>query len=135
MNFEKLNRLALPERPRCGYDNLTENEYQLIIQVKTRLDNAVHNAVLEYLNDENLCNDEGDIFPCRKRMTGDYYVSDEYYRLSESGVQGSIFTRFTETSNLPNAVPSEQDYLGLEVWFTIHRCGGIEIYGIDSSSI
>jgi len=68
-------------------------------------------------------------------MTGNYYVSDEYYRLSDDGVYGSIFTRFTEIRCLFDSEPNEQDYLGLEVWFTIFYCGKVEICGIDSSSI
>ena len=75
------------------------------------------------------------MFPRCDRMTGNYYVSDEYYRLSDDGVYGSIFTRFTEIRCLFDSEPNEQDYLGLEVWFTIFYCGKVEICGIDSSSI
>ena len=119
----------LPTSPRYKYENLTESEYRLIIQAKTQFDEIVYNTVFAYLNDKNLCNYEDGMFPRCDRMTGNYYISDENYQLRDGGVYGSIFTRFTELE------PKEQDYLGLEVWFTISHCGKIEIHGIDSSSI
>ena len=124
-----------PMRPRYKYEDLTKNNYLQIIQAKTRLDEMIYTSLLEYLNDEELCNNEENMFPRYSRLTGNYYVSDEYYSLKNDGVYGSIFTRFTEVIHLPNAKSIEQDYLGLEVWFFIHKCGKIEIYGIDSSSI
>jgi len=152
MNFKKLNRLRydspnsnsdpangsdskLPTRPQYKYENLSEGEYRLIIQAKTLLDETVYHAVFEYLNDQNLCNNTEGMFPRCDRMTGNYYVSEEYYRLSNDGVYGSIFIRFTEMFCLADSEPKEEDYLGLEVWFTIFQCGEVEICGIDSSSI
>jgi len=64
-----------------------------------------------------------------------FYVSDESYSLENDDIFGSIFTHFTEVRYPPNSKPVEEDYLGLQVWFFIYKCGNIEICSIDSSSI
>jgi hypothetical protein len=95
----------------------------------------VHQAVTEYINDDELCNDNDDMFPQRSLLTGRYYVSDVSYRLEDAVLRGSVFTHFTEMFCAGVVTsPEEQDYLGLEVHFVIDGNHVVPM-GIDSSSI
>ncbi|MDR2736014.1 MAG: hypothetical protein LBB49_00440 [Gracilibacteraceae bacterium] len=153
MNFEGIKRLLFvtenlnndyvswdiekePTSPRFEYENLTENDYHFIIQAKTRLDEMMYKAVLDYVNDDNLCNCHEGNFPRSDRMTGNFYVVAEYYCSYGEKIQGYISTHFTEMfSGGVIIAPVEQDYLGLEVGFIINYDGKVEITSIDSSSI
>ena len=153
MSFEKLNKLVFtkenpnnsyvswdigkpPLNPRYTFEDLTEENYLCIIKAKTRLDEAIYAALLEYVNDEKLCNTTNGMFPRSDRLTGNFYVAEEHYFSGERGVQGHILTHFTEMfSGGVITTPTEQDYLGLEVRFVISTNGDIFIEGIDSSSI
>lgn len=153
MNFKKLNKLIFTKEnsnndyvrwdigkettsPRYIFENVKESGYRHIIQAKSRLDEIVYQAVFEYVNTEDLCNSQEGMFPRNDCMTGNYYVAEEYYSSCGNVIQGNILTHFTEMfCGGVITVPSEQDYLGLEVHFIIHNDGNIEIIGIDSSSI
>ena len=124
-----------PTSPRYEYENLTERDYRLIIQAKTQLDEMVHQAVSEYINDDELCNDDDDMFPQRSLLTGRYYVSEVSYRLEDAVLRGSVLTYFTEIFCAGVVTsPEELDYLGLEVHFVIDGNHVVPM-GIDSSSI
>jgi hypothetical protein len=155
MNFKKLNQLTfdtenpdnahvywgdgkLPLRPQFNYTGVTESDYRLIIQAKSRIDEMVHNAVFEYVNEEDLCNCEEDMFPRADHMTGNYYIGSEYYstQADDDSIYCSVDTRFTGLFDLPNSTePKEQDYLGLEVLFSIYKCGKVKFQGVNSSCI
>jgi len=163
MNFEKLNKLTFTtpnpnndhvcwnkEKPispsyKFEYDDddfdvedyesgLPEDFYRRVISLKTRIDEAVHEAVFEYLNDEELCC--SGMFPDNTEMTGNYYIGDERYYLCSNGITVSVQTRFTcMYSNDINPIPYETDYLGLDVGLWINEEDEIEIDSVDSSSI
>ena len=166
MNFEKLNKLTFttpnpnneyvswgekePTSPRYkfeyeeddfnaedieDYENgLMEDFYRRVISLKTRIDEAVDKAVFKYVNDESQCCE--DIFPRSTRMTGNYYISDENYRIYSDGIKVSVMTNFTEMfSSEREPIPYETDYLGLEVWIWINENDELDVYAIDSSSI
>ena len=154
MHLKKLNRLIFtkenlnndyvswdkekePTSPRYEYEELTEIEYRRIIKAKTQLDIRVYEAILEYVNDEMMCNCDEGMFPRRDLLMGNYYVSQESYRLCQNDlIQGSVCTHLTEMfCGGVVTTPVEQDYLGLEVWFDLMNDGSIEIIAIDSSSI
>jgi hypothetical protein len=157
--FKKLNRLIFtkenldndyicwdiggkkPTRPKVKFANskgsdLSGADYRRIIQIKTQLDDMVYKAVLDYVNDEDLCNCDEGFFPRRDRLTGNYYVSYECYYFENDGIRVSVSTHFTEMfCGGAVTIPTEEDYLGLEVSFFVDDNGNIEIDEINSSSI
>lgn len=96
----------------------------------------VHTEVFKYINDDNLCFDENEnseLFPIRKKLTGNYYIDAISYskQVSPIGIQIMITTRFTE-----HCLTGEDDYLGLDVTlFTKSKNDIFEVWGIDSYSI
>jgi hypothetical protein len=71
-------------------------------------------------------------------MTGNYYIGREYYsaQADDDYIYCSVDTRFTELfCVLNNTQPTEQDYLGLEVLFSIYKCGKVKFQGVNSSCI
>jgi len=96
----------------------------------------VHTEVFKYINDDNLCFDENEnseLFPIRKKLTGNYYIDAISYskQVSPIGIQIMITTRFTE-----RCLTGEDDYLGLDVTlFTKSKNDIFEVWGIDSYSI
>ncbi|WP_144611160.1 MULTISPECIES: hypothetical protein [Bacillus cereus group] len=96
----------------------------------------VHKEVFKYINDDNLCFDENEnseLFPIRKKLTGNYYIDAISYskQVSPIGIQIMITTRFTE-----HCLTGEDDYLGLDVTlFTKSKNDIFEVWGIDSYSI
>ncbi|POP43409.1 hypothetical protein CHU32_10040 [Superficieibacter electus] len=149
MNFEKLNKLNFeaknnenhhvcwdvdhtPTAPRLCYTNISEKEISILDPL---LERAVYQTVLDYLNEEALCNADPDMFPCRSRLTGNYYIAEKCCVKQENRFHGSVLTHFTElfTGGVIVA-PIEQDYLALEIYFSFQN-GEVEITGIDSASI
>lgn len=98
---------------------------------------VVHGAVTEYVNDPDLVCDLEGHFPQKERLTGEYYVGNEYYETEVGPVHYiiSIQTRFMEKPWLPNQ--SDFEYLGLEVWLACYpeKDWEFSVTGIDSSSI
>ncbi|HDX9654106.1 hypothetical protein COL68_29405 [Bacillus wiedmannii] len=96
----------------------------------------IHKEVFKYINDDNLCFDENEnseLFPIRKKLTGNYYIDAISYskQVSPIGIQIMITTRFTE-----HCLTGEDDYLGLDVTlFTKSKNDIFEVWGIDSYSI
>ncbi|WP_242215078.1 hypothetical protein [Bacillus cereus group sp. BfR-BA-01383] len=96
----------------------------------------VNTEVFKYINDDNLCFDENEnseLFPIRKKLTGNYYIDAISYskQVSPIGIQIMITTRFTE-----HCLTGEDDYLGLDVTlFTKSKNDIFEVWGIDSYSI
>ncbi len=98
---------------------------------------VVHEAVVKYVNNPDLVCDLENHFPQPKRLTGEYYLSDEYYRCEVGPVHFviSVSTHFLEPPWYPNQ--DNFDYLGLEVWLHCDPKQNWEfvVTGIDSSSI
>lgn len=95
----------------------------------------VHGCVSDYLNDDSLCFADGENFPDRNRLTGEYYVGNLSVVEDGAGAyQVSIRARCLEKSQLSS--DESQDYLGLEVRLF---CPGIgqpfEFMGADSQSL
>ncbi|MGG1149575.1 hypothetical protein [Bacillus wiedmannii] len=93
----------------------------------------IHKEVFKYINDDNLCFDENEnseLFPIRKKLTGNYYIDAISYskQVSPIGIQIMITTRFTE-----HCLTGEDDYLGLDVTlFTKSKNDIFEVWGIDT---
>ncbi|AKA67800.1 hypothetical protein [Clostridium scatologenes] len=95
------------------------------------LKNVAH-KITNYVNDENLCNDDIDMFPRSCEMTGEWYIGDVNF---EDFDYLSIMTRFLGFQPNSKRMPID-DYLGLEVHFSYDEAQDKFILdGIDSSCI
>ena len=124
-------------KPGIEMDGLTNAEYAAIQAHRGQLLGVVHQELEEYLNAQGLYS-EGESFPDRLRMTGEYYIgSENYLRQGTTGwIQISIMCRCLEGPK--NGLHRHDDYLGLEVWL---RClpGKLLLFDVfrntDSSAI
>ncbi|MCM1344747.1 MAG: hypothetical protein NC246_13055 [Muribaculaceae bacterium] len=67
----------------------------------------VEQAVSEYVNDDDLCNDDENFWPRRCELTGEWYVREIYF--SEKDYLS------VETAFLSACPTGKDDYLGLDV--------------------
>jgi hypothetical protein len=129
-------------------EDFGEEEYRRLSAHREQILDAVHEAVEQYVNDENYAYD--DQFPQRNKMTGEYYISSEGYsiytertpprrgerqwRFGPKQWRFSLSAHCLEKRWLDNQ--TDFDYLGLEVhflWEPVEQ--RITFGGIDSSSI
>lgn len=88
--------------------------------------------ITDYVNDENVCNDDIDMFPRNCEMTSEWYIGDIYFKNFD---YLSIMTRFLGFQPNSKRMPVD-DYLGLEVHFSYDEDQDKFIFnGIDSSCI
>jgi len=128
------NRVA----PRRDYDSVAAQEMEQIAGYGEALYSVVARELERYVNDDDLCSNEG-MFPERKRLTGNYYIVSEYYSRDAATGLYKIAVQTALTEQFVGGVvtkPVEMDYLGLEVWLGLDvESGRLEVYGVDSSSI
>ena len=86
----------------------------------------VEDAVSEYVNDDDLCNDDEGFWPHRCELTGEWYVREIYF--SEKDYL-SIATAF-----LSPWQTGKDDYLGLEVFLRYDEETGEFIFEGDVNS-
>ena len=93
--------------------------------------------ITAYLADEDVCNDDEDMFPRRCEMTGEWYVGEIELWKQNGTILGSVLTRFLGYYPHPSARMPVDDYLGLEVLIIYdpeHETFTFE-GGLNSSSI
>ncbi|MBR0483432.1 MAG: hypothetical protein IJJ69_01465 [Oscillospiraceae bacterium] len=91
----------------------------------------VRTALSDYLNDENLCNDEENMFPRKSFLTGEWYVHELASFDNEPEFIFSVRTAFLGTD-----LGYPDDYLGLEVNLYYDReTGKFELDGINSEAL
>lgn len=124
-------------QPDLNITGVTVAEYAAIQRHRENLLRTVQREVEAYLNTPGLYG-EGESFPDRLRLSGDYYIGSESYIAHRDPVwfQIGVFCRCLEH---PKAgVDRKDDYLGLEVWL---KCvpgtwSSFEVFrNTDSSSI
>jgi len=88
----------------------------------------VETAITEYINCEDLCNDDEDMFPRKSFLTGEWYISEIYFKdTNYLSVQTALIG--TDTGD-------KGDYLGLEVYlYYDEKTAEFAFNGIDSSAI
>ncbi|MBR1556035.1 MAG: hypothetical protein IJ644_11685 [Oscillospiraceae bacterium] len=105
-------------------EQLFETHQEEIMQI-------VRKELSDYLNDEDLCNDEEDMFPRRCFLTGEWYVSELSSFDNEPDVFFSVQTAFLGTD-----LGCPDDYLGLEVLlYYDENTGRFESDGINSEAL
>jgi len=93
---------------------------------------SVVNEITDYVNDENVCNDDVDMFPLRCEMTGEWYIGDINFEHSN---YLSVMTCFLGFHPNSKRMPID-DYLGLEVYFYYDKeQNKFMLDGINSSCI
>ncbi|MDE5862520.1 MAG: hypothetical protein K2K16_01455 [Ruminococcus sp.] len=113
-------------KPRCIFSNeelknLFYEHYKLIMKI-------VENEITTYINNENLCNDDEDMFPRKNFLTGEWYISEIDFDDTD---YLSINTAFIGTD-----LGYKDDYLGLEVHLYYDEETAEFIFdGIDSSAL
>lgn len=101
--------------------NLFYEHYKLIMKI-------VENEITTYINNENLCNDDEDMFPRKNFLTGEWYISEIDFDDTD---YLSINTAFIGTD-----LGYKDDYLGLEVHLYYDEETAEFIFdGIDSSAL
>ncbi|MDE6427000.1 MAG: hypothetical protein K2K89_12835 [Ruminococcus sp.] len=102
-------------------EKLFEKHYNSIMAM-------VENEITSYINTEDLCNDDKNMFPRKSFLTGEWYISEIYFEDTE---YLSIHTAFIGTD-----LGYKDDYLGLEVHLYYDRKTAEFIFsGIDSYAL
>lgn len=83
----------------------------------------VEEAVSEYINDDDLCNDDEGFFPRRCELTGEWYVREIYFK---DGEELSVMTAL-----LGSWPQGKGDYLGLDVFLRYDEESGKFIFEGD----
>jgi hypothetical protein len=128
---------AWADPPRIMLRDMWLDDYEAIQEHRDRLVAAVHKAVEKYLNTRGLSfTSDEDGFPNRTRMTGEYYLSDEYYEGNRpDGFKINVHCRCLEKPWQPGATEPD-DYLGLDVWLLCKpKRWTFTVQAVDSSSI
>ena len=122
--------IATPAWARPFYRSVDEafgdEDLNLILAKRDAILAVVHQAVQSYIDDPSLtCDTEAQGFPARDRLTGEYYLASEHYRINDepwfARVGRQREYRFSFEACCLELVWHEnqqgQDYLGLEVHF------------------
>lgn len=122
-------------QPRVCFD---DSELRLLFEKhKNEIMAIVVQEITAYLADEDVCNDDEDMFPRRCEMTGEWYVGEIELWKQNGTILGSVLTRFLGYYPHPSARMPVDDYLGLEVLIIYapeHETFTFE-GGLNSSSI
>ena len=104
---------------------------------ENKIMDVVIKEITEYLEDENLCNDDIDMFPRKCEMTGEWYVGDIWLYEENGKIWGSISTRFLGYYPATSVRIPIDDYLELEVWIKYNSEHERFVFdgGLNSSSI
>ena len=94
-------------QPKCVFEN--DKLENLFKTHESDIIKMVEKEVLEYLNDEDCCNDDEYMFPKRKYLTGEWYLREVSF---EDIDYLSIQIAFLGTD-----LGYKNDYLGVEVLF------------------
>lgn len=97
------NRLA----PKRDFDS--DNLKELFDKRGVEILNIAYQEALKYINDDQLCNDDENMFPRKSRLTGEYYLRSVSF--SDYGFC-SVVLNFLEKRD-----STKDDYLGLEIVF------------------
>lgn len=116
MIVRRIDRPNWSRGPRVTTEGVSDEMMERLRSAREGLLATVHSEICSYLSDPQLVFDSADEFPSTQRLTGEYYISDEYYHVApESGrVRISITAHCLAHPLQPQAPPD--DYLGLEVW-------------------
>lgn len=115
--------------PRLNFH--TAEAEQLFDSHKEEIMQIVRTELSAYLDNENLCNDEKDMFPRRCVLTGEWYVCELDSFDHESGIIFAVRTAFLGTD-----LGEPDDYLGLEVnLYYAPETENFLPYGINSEAI
>lgn len=87
----------------------------------------VETSITEYVNCEDLCNDDEGMFPKPKFMTGEWYVREVYFEDDYLSI---------DVAFLGTDLGYKDDYLGLEVVFDYdEKSGQFQVDGVNSESL
>lgn len=113
-------------QPRMDFEN-AELE-KLFYAHEAEIMALVEREITDYVNCDDCCNDDENMFPKRKCLTGEWYL--EGVSFSENGRLG------VDTAFLSEVTGAKDDYLGLEViLFYDDDTQEFLVHGVDSSSI
>lgn len=125
-----------PNNEYCCYENqlqpsVTFGNSELEVLFKTQEDNImeiVEKGIRDYVNCDDLCNDEEDMFPRRCFLTGEWYVSEIRF---EDVDYLSICTALLGTD-----LGYKDDYLGLDVLLYYEKeTGTFTLDGVNSEAL
>jgi hypothetical protein len=114
----KMIRLSKPNPDNLfsNYENQLEPQYFFASSVsKTLFENSqktllqiAENEIREYINNDDLCNDEEGMFPKRSVLTGEWYISSVSFEDDILSIEAAL---------LGTDLGYPDDYLGLELIF------------------
>jgi hypothetical protein len=136
----RLTRIEPPEwatQPCLDVGGVTVAEFSSIQRHRKKLLVIVHREIENYLNTAGMYG-EGESFPDRLCMTGEYYIGSESYFAHRDPAWFQISVRCRCLKTPMSASSRASDYLGLEVWLKCvpRRWSSFEIFrNTDSSSI
>lgn len=133
-----MRQIPRPDWARLSYSS-QDAPPQVIAAIQAHWDDIlslIHQAVEEYVNDDNLCFTDGKNFPDRNRLTGEYYLRDESFEwyAEDEMCNISLTVCCLEYPWLPNMV--ETNYLGFLMGLYCSASGWpCEVTSMDSASI
>ena len=87
----------------------------------------VEKSITEYVNCEDLCNNDEGMFPKPEFMTGEWYVREVYFEDDYLSI---------DVAFLGTDLGYKDDYLGLEVVFDYdEKSGQFQVDGVNSESL
>ncbi|SMP80461.1 hypothetical protein SAMN06265222_1541 [Neorhodopirellula lusitana] len=92
---------------------IPQERFREIQSARADLESAVHESVVDYLTEPDICFDD-DNFPSTRQMNGEYYLGDEWYvhHADTDVYHCSVMARCLAVSAGERPL---DDYLGLEV--------------------
>ncbi len=115
--------------PKRNFHNVQAEQIFTAHQVEIM--QIVRKALSDYLSDDDLCNDEEEMFPRRSVLTGEWYVSEIASFDNEPEMFFSVQTAF-----LGMDLGYPDDYLGLEVMlYYDETAGNFLLDGVNSEAL
>lgn len=129
-------------KPHVTWEDISPEAKAILQQRHDTLLEMAKKEAFDYLAPENgICSvsSEENYFPCYEEMTGEWFISSEYYsyysgdgswwlKKDQPAYNISIMLTFVGTH------PNTKDYLSLDIWFVCDTPDGeFEIYGLDQS--
>ena len=124
-----------PDNKYSTYKNQLEPQYSFsdsdsraLFEInKESLLQITEREIQDYINNDDLCNDEEGMFPKRSELTGEWYISSVLFEEDTLSI---------ETALLGTDLGYKDDYLGLEVIFIYdEELNEFSFDGINSSAL
>ncbi len=136
MKLRRIPRPSWSRVPRIEVAEVPAEIYSRICAARELMLKAIDLEVANYLTNPELVFSSFDEFPSSRRLTGEYYVSDEGYFIDSSRGICRIHVAVRCLGCSPQGKTQLDDYLGLDVWLECSpECRTFSVYRNTDSSV